>query len=259
MYHGITTKGSDVMAQAIFKRIEVKYLITDRQYSALMDRIAAFTEPDRFARTPIYNIYYDTPTNQLIRTSLEKPMYKEKLRLRTYTVPNGETPSFLEIKKKYDGVVYKRRIEMPYEAALSYMEGRAETPDSQIGREISYMKNRYQGLVPAMMICYDRQALVGLENRELRITFDTNIRYTTYASDIRRRIAETPILKPGTRLMEIKVPGAFPLWLVRIMEELEIRQCSFSKYGSAYQMEVRNGKKEKCSDHTCSGTGSQVA
>ena len=110
--------------QGTFKRYEKKYLVTQQQYNALAKVFAARMVPDRFAESTISNIYYDTPDFRLIRRSLEKPAYKEKLRLRSYGVPNEETQVFPEIKKKARGIVYKRRVSMPYGDALRYLSRR---------------------------------------------------------------------------------------------------------------------------------------
>ena len=166
--------------QEIFKRIEIKYLLDETTYRRLRERLENIAEVDRYGESSILNIYYDTPDYRLIRTSLEKPDYKEKLRLRSYNIPTKESPAFIEIKKKYDGVVYKRRIDMKYGEALKYLNEGAEAPkDSQIKREIDYMMSYYQGLKPMMAISYDRIAMFGKEDPELRITFDRNIRYRT--------------------------------------------------------------------------------
>ena len=161
-----------------FKRKEMKYLLNKEQYLGFMERIKDMAEVDAYGQTSILNIYFDTPDYQLIRTSLEKPVYKEKLRLRSYGTPTDETNSFIEIKKKYKGIVYKRRISAPYKEAKDYLyeDVPLETP-SQISAEIDYFKKSYPGLRPAMAISYDRIAMAGIEDPELRITFDTNIRY----------------------------------------------------------------------------------
>lgn len=221
--------------QEIFKRIEIKYLLDETTYRRLRERLENIAEVDRYGESSILNIYYDTPEYRLIRTSLEKPDYKEKLRLRSYNIPTKESPAFIEIKKKYDGVVYKRRIDMKYGEALKYLNEGAEAPkDSQIKREIDYMMSYYQGLKPMMAISYDRIAMFGKEDPELRITFDRNIRYRTDKLDLRYGNTGKDILKPGQRLMEVKIAGAMPIELARIFSELRIYPTSFSKYGRGY-------------------------
>ena len=231
------------MAQTIFKRVEKKYLLDEETYQKFRERIAHMTKPDAFSESSIYNVYFDTPDYRLIRRSLEKPVYKEKLRLRTYQVPKKDSPSFIEIKKKYDGVVYKRRIELPYETSVRYLTGRAKLENpTQISREIDYFKSLYKGLRPMMAISYDRIALAGVNDPELRITFDTNIRYRKEQLSLMNGNMGRDILKKGQHLMEIKVAGAFNLELAHILNELDIRQVSFSKYGTAYQMELQKSR-----------------
>ena len=142
--------------QGTFKRYEKKYLVTQQQYNALAKVFAARMVPDRFAESTISNIYYDTPDFRLIRRSLDRPAYKEKLRLRTYRTPGADTEAFVEIKKKYDHIVYKRRIAMTYGEAQAYLDGGAAPEQSQISREIDWFLHFYKGIQPAMCICYDR-------------------------------------------------------------------------------------------------------
>ena len=116
-----------------FERRELKYRITDAQRAALEAAFGTQMIPDEHGESTICNIYYDTADYRLIRASLEKPAYKEKLRLRSYgvTEPGGEV--FLELKKKYKGIVYKRRITLPEDAAGEFIAGRARsvnTPQS---------------------------------------------------------------------------------------------------------------------------------
>ena len=159
--------------QGTFKRYEKKYLVAQQQYNALAKAFAARMVPDRFAESTISNIYYDTPDFRLIRRSLDRPAYKEKLRLRTYRTPGADTEAFVEIKKKYDHIVYKRRIAMTYSEAQAYLDGGAAPEQSQISREIDWFLHFYKGIQPAMCICYDRLALFDQYQPELRVTFDS--------------------------------------------------------------------------------------
>ncbi len=229
------------MAQSIFQRIEKKFLLDEAQYQAFREEISGFTKPDAFPTCNIYNLYFDTPDFRIIRKSLEKPAYKEKLRLRTYGVATAETPSFIELKKKYRGVVYKRRMELPYGASMSYLSGEEPPQPTQISREVDYFLAMYPRLAPAMMIAYDRIALCGTEDSGLRITFDTNIRYRRNRLDLALDGDDRQIIQPDQHLMEIKVAGAYDLRLAHILDKLEIRQTSFSKYGRGYQMELEEG------------------
>jgi len=218
-----------------FKRIETKYLLEEAQYEKLMERLSDIAKIDEYGETSILNIYFDTPNFELIRRSIEKPIYKEKLRLRSYGIPNDDTRSFIEIKKKYDKVVYKRRIGMPYKKSLDYLVGGNEPEEkSQISNEIDYFLKFYKGIKPAMAISYDRIAMKGIYDEELRITFDRNIRWRVDNLDLKMGNVGNEILKPDQRLMELKIAGAMPLEIAHIFSELGIVRISFSKYGRGY-------------------------
>ena len=161
---------------SIFKRYEKKYLINKEQYNALIEKTAGLFSPDEFGRSVIMNIYFDTPTDILIRRSIEKPVYKEKLRLRTYGVPSDDSNAFVEIKKKFKKVVYKRRVKMKYSEACDYLiKGEPPPKTTQITNEIDWFMKYYGDVRPAMVISYERTAMFSNENKDLRITYDSNI------------------------------------------------------------------------------------
>ena len=219
----------------VFQRIEVKYMLDDMQYTELRKRLEGMAEVDSYGKTSILNIYFDTPDYKLIERSLEKPVYKEKLRLRTYGVADDDTNAFIEIKKKYKGVVYKRRISMPYAKAIDYLVGGKRPEErSQISDEIDYFLKYYKGIRPAMAISYDRIAMAGTKDPDLRITFDTNIRWRTDKLSLKEGNVGKDILLPGQHLMELKIAGAMSIELAKILDELNIRKTSFSKYGKGY-------------------------
>ena len=227
--------------QSCFKRYETKYLLTHEQYAAMLDGMAPYMKPDAHPRYTICNIYYDTERFDLIRTSLEKPVYKEKLRMRSYGVPGSRDTVFVEIKKKYDGVVYKRRVTMPMQDALRYLCGARKGDGSQISREIDWFLRFYQP-VPKVFIAYDREAYAAADGGELRITFDTNLRARSNDVDLRLGDYGAAILADDRYLMEIKIPGTAPLWLARLLSENGIYSTSFSKYGAYYKQFVLGGK-----------------
>lgn len=223
------------MAQAVFNRYEKKFLLNEEQYQKLLIRIRPYVTEDRYGCYGIRNIYFDNETNELIRTSIEKPVYKEKFRIRCYDCPTKDSKIFLEIKKKYKGLVNKRRITLPYATAKRYLMGEYKESNSrQISDEIQYILRHYQ-LEPKMYLAYDRIAFQGKDDPSFRLTIDVNIRSRlenlTLEDDTRTKL----LLTPGTYLMEVKVSNAMPLWFVRILSELEIRNVSFSKYGRFYQ------------------------
>ena len=229
------------------------------QYQALRKRLEGMAEVDQYGETPILNIYFDTPDYRLIRTSLEKPAYKEKLRLRSYGVPQDDTQAFIEIKKKFKGVVYKRRIGMSYEDSLAYLcEGRPVKEPSQISGEIDYFMHYYKGIRPAMAVSYDRIAMSGTTDSNLRITFDRNIRWRVDHMDLKEGNVGRDILEPGQHLMELKIAGAMSTELAEILSELNIYQVSFSKYGRGYvdymyqtNVNLKNGFSYQKGDVIC--------
>ena len=234
--------------QDVFRRYEKKYLVTQQQFNQLARVFLPRMVPDRFAQSTISNIYYDTPDFRLIRRSLDRPPYKEKLRLRTYQAPAADTEVFLEIKKKFDHIVYKRRIGMPYGQAVAYLEGRQEAGHGQIAQEIEWFRAFYHDLSPAMFIYYDRLAIADREQPDLRITFDSGIRWRADHLDLVSGTEGRPLLEAGTCLMEIKIPQAAPFWLSRALSEAGVFPTHFSKYGAAYQAMLRESRGRRDGD-----------
>lgn len=218
------------MSASVFCRYEYKYLLTRQQHRAMLEAMRFRMALDSYGHSTICNIYYDTPDFSLIRASLDQPLYKEKLRLRSYGA-SGET-GFLELKKKYDGIVYKRRIALPYPQALAAMDGRLPFPDCQIGHELHAAVKRYPELQPAIFLKYEREAFLDREGTDFRVTFDENIRYHWLFPNAEK--GEHPVLPPDTVLMELKFSQSIPLWMVRLLSGLGIQKTSFSKYGRAY-------------------------
>lgn len=237
--------------QQVFRRVEKKYLLNEKQYKMLMEVIERHLVPDRYHISTICNIYYDTPDFRLIRTSLEKPVYKEKFRIRSYGVPKGKDRIFVELKKKYHGVVYKRRTDMKLEQLNAFLNNEKPAGKNvQIEKEIQYFLDFYEDIAPRMFISYNRTSFCGAENPDLRITFDRGIMYRDNDLELDKGIKGVLLLKPDECLMEIKVPGAFPMWLSRAINELGIFPTSFSKYGRAYQRTfgsiLKKGKVSNC-------------
>ncbi len=221
----------------VFKRVEKKYIITEEQYKGLAPSVDEYMCGDSYGESTIFNIYYDTPSFALVRASNDKPVYKEKLRLRCYGTPTDTSIAFVEIKKKYRGIVYKRRISMPYKEAMEFTTTGVvpeSRKDSQIAKEISWLLSFYDRIAPAMVLSYDRTAYFGKDDPNLRITFDKNLLFRDYDFDLTKGAYGTPLLPDGMRLMEVKIPDAMPIWLARKFSELSIFPTSFSKYGTAY-------------------------
>lgn len=231
--------------QDTFKRYEVKYLLNENKYKLLRYYLQDKMQVDKYGKIMICNIYFDTPDHRLIRTSLEKPVYKEKLRLRSYGTPTEGATVFVELKKKYKGIVYKRREKMELTEAYNYLyENQPSTMSSQITKEIDWFLKSYSGILPAMYITYQRTAMYGVEDPALRVTFDSNILWREEDLLLSSGAWGNPILEEGQRLMEIKIPGAMPLWLSHILDDLQIYPVSFSKYGRGYQMAEQQKKKD---------------
>lgn len=221
-----------------FKRVEHKYLLTGAQAEEIRERLAPYLREDCHPRYTLNNIYYDSPDSVLIRRSLMSPEYKEKLRLRCYGEPDETKPVFPEIKKKFDGIVYKRRIEMTHTEALRYFAGleMMDASHGQIGREIDYMVNFYD-VVPKLFIRYDREAFAGVYESDVRVTFDTNILWREDHVSLATRGNEKQLLGEDQVLMEIKVMDRYPLWLTKELSEMKLYRTNFSKYGKIYALQ----------------------
>lgn len=225
--------------QNVFKRYELKYMLNEIQYENLKEVLSQYMTADKYAISTIHNIYFDTPTNLLIRKSIEKPIYKEKLRVRSYRVAKPDSEVFVELKKKYDSVVYKRRISLTESDAMSYLLYDKKIDDSQMVREIDYFKNFYENLQPAQYIYYDRESYIGIDDKNLRVTFDKNVLCRDYDLSLAKGAYGEEILPEGKVLMEIKTATAIPLWLVRYLSSQKIYKTSFSKYGTAYTLRMK--------------------
>lgn len=223
-----------------FKRYEKKYLLKPEQYTILNELIKGKLSVDKYGQSTICNIYFDTPNHQLIRESLEKPAYKEKLRLRSYGVPSEGDPVFIELKKKYKGIVYKRRESLDLLRAELYLydnnhDNHHIKENSQVMKEINWFLQFYDEIIPSMYIAYDRIALYGVDDSELRVTFDSNIRWREEELYLGCGDWGNQLMDDSMTLMEIKTPYTMPLWLSHLLDELEIYPVSFSKYGIGYQ------------------------
>ena len=219
----------------VFERYEIKYLVKNNQKKQIMNRMQEYMKPDDYGRSTICNIYFDTPDYCLIRHSLEKPVYKEKLRVRSYGTASSGDNVFVELKKKYQQVVYKRRVSRPEREAMYYLGSDASGGlDGQIGSEIDYFRCFYRELAPKVFISYDREAFYDREDDSFRVTFDENIMWRDYDLSLTMPPRGNRILPPDTSLMEIKTSGSIPLWMTSMLSENGIFKTSFSKYGRAY-------------------------
>lgn len=222
----------------VFRRVEKKYLLTKNQYDDLMNKIKPYIEVDTYDYSVICNVYFDTDDFLLINRSIEKPIYKEKVRLRSYGVPTKDTKVFLEIKKKYKGIVGKRRISVPLKSIYSYLNtGKYPYADKQIMDEIDYCFRLYD-LKPKVFIAYDRHSYKGIDNSNFRLTFDQNIRSRTEDLFLEKGDHGTLLLNADEYLMEVKTLDSYPLWFTKILSDLKIYPKSFSKYGNVYKQQI---------------------
>lgn len=232
--------------QTVFKRNELKYLITLEQKQKLLEVIKQYMTLDEYGRTTIRNIYFDTPNYRLIRKSIEKPIYKEKLRIRSYSKITGKESVFVEVKKKYDSIVYKRRIALPIDDAMEWIcKKKKLVNENQISKEIEYFVNFYQNLNPVVFLTYEREAYYCNNNSDLRITFDENILYRDYDIDLHNEVYGEDILEKNHSVMEIKCSYGMPMWLVKLLSKEKIYKTSFSKYGIAYGKIINKNKEIK--------------
>ena len=220
--------------QHIFRRVEKKYVVTPSQERELLRRLEPHMMPDVYGRYSVANIYFDTENYALIRESVEKPVYKEKFRLRSYGTPGEGDAVFAELKKKYEGVVYKRRIVACQPQIERLLAGETvEGEDVQTQREMHWFFGMYRPR-PRVFIGYDRFALIGREDPELRVTFDHDIRWREQRLRLSDGMDGELVLGNNPIVMEIKIPNAAPLWLARLLSEMRIFPTSFSKYGACY-------------------------
>lgn len=222
--------------QSVFSRYELKYMLDSEQKNKVLSYIRPHMALDQYGRTTIRNLYFDTDNYRLIRRSIEKPAYKEKLRIRSYAKADQDSTVFVELKKKYKSIVYKRRVAMSERAALDWLIcGKTNTEDTQITREINYFIGYYSTLHPTVFLSYDREAYYSTDGEDLRITFDEGI----LARDDELSLEADPrgisLLPQGKILMEIKSAVGMPLWLSRFLSKEGIFKTPFSKYGIAYE------------------------
>ena len=230
------------MYERVFNRVEEKYLLTKQQYQQLFKMIRNEIVKDQYYETTICNIYFDTKEKDLIIQSLEKPPFKQKVRLRSYGIPTLESPVFLEIKEKYKKNVGKRRIQLSLQEFYDYYQHKTKKKQHQIMDELDYLFDFYQ-LEPSYFIAYERKSYVGLSNQDLRITIDQNLRSRTHHLKLEDGDEGETYFPKNQYIMEIKCLEAMPLWLVKSLSLLKIYPISFSKYGNIYS---KKKEKEVC-------------
>lgn len=221
-----------------FKRYEIKYILDAPERKELCDLMKDHMKLDKYGKTTIRNIYYDTDDYRIIRRSLEKPEYKEKLRVRSYSRVRPYDDVFVELKKKYESVVYKRRVALPEYLVNDWLTGGEMIGSSQIENEIDYFKDFYEGISSKVFISYEREAYYPLDDTDIRVTLDGNIVARDTDLTLEKGVYGENILPRDLTVLEVKVPCTMPLWLVDFLSERNIRKTSFSKYGSYYQNKI---------------------
>lgn len=223
--------------QEVFERYEVKYCFNREEKEELKKIMKTYMQADSFGKSTIRNLYFDTEDSRLIRQSMENTPYKEKLRVRSYQRANRESVVFVELKKKYNQVIYKRRVDMEEKDAMRFLLGQAKPPyENQIIREIAYTLSYYQDLKPAVFLSYDREAFYGIENPSFRMTLDENILFRERDLSLQREAYGTPILEEGMVILEVKTSDGLPGWLLSFLEEHKKYSMPFSKYKKAYEL-----------------------
>ena len=232
----------------IFRRVEKKYILDSNQYNIIKLLMRKYMVEDEYGKSTICNVYFDSDSYEFISHSITKPYFKEKIRLRSYNIPDKDSNVFLEIKRKVDGVVGKRRIQMKLFEFEKYLKDRnsISSTNNQIKNELDYYFDKYN-LKPVMYISYDREAFYQKDDRDFRVTFDSNIIAREYNVRLDSANYGTNILEKNKYVMEIKTLGSIPLWFVYIINQLKIMPCGFSKYGEAYtQIVLKANNCESC-------------
>ena len=219
----------------VMKRYEMKYILSREQLFFLQSSLLGHMEVDQYGKTSIASIYYDTSDYRLIRRSIERPAYKEKIRLRSYGLAKNGDHVYLELKRKVEGVVYKRRVETSEDEASSFLNNKQDSiGENQIAKELVYFRNFYNKLEPKIMVAYDRTSYKEI-NGDIRLTIDENPRYRTYDLNLHSSMDGELLLPSGYAILEIKVQQEMPLLLVSILSKGKIYKNNFSKVGEAYK------------------------
>lgn len=237
--------------QAVFKRYEMKYMMTRKQRKAVLEAMLPYMKLDDFGHTTIRNVYFDTDSYRLVRRSIEKPVYKEKLRIRSYKQVEAQDKVFIELKKKYDDVVYKRRESLSQLETLEWLAQGTPFPKAspseratQIGNEIDYFFRFYQTLKPKVFLSYEREAFYALDGSDFRVTFDENILARQDELSLSMDVWGERLIDEEQVLMEIKTSGGIPVWMTRVLSQEKIYKNSFSKYGTAYEKMISGYQAE---------------
>lgn len=237
------------MAIEIFTRKEQKYLITVQQYDALVDQMKLHMRPDKNGQNGYYTVtslYFDNADHTIYYETKNKLKFRQKLRLRVYDDADIYDKAFFEIKQKHKKVVNKRRMLLPLSEARRYLKespitsvDQLESSNPQVFQEIDHFRRLYQ-LHPEMIISYDRHALHGIEDDNLRVTFDLNLRCRNYDLNLEHGSYGKQVIDPNLVVLEVKVDHSVPLWLTRLLQDLQCEQKSASKYCTSFETMQQN-------------------
>ena len=231
----------------IFRRVEQKYLIASEQYNALMEALGDKLVKDEYFYNDIYNLYLDAPDHRLIIQSIGKPMYKEKFRVRSYGLAeNEDSKVYLEIKKKFDGTSHKRRISMTLGEFYKYVEkgNRPKNANPITLAELDYDFEKYN-LQPSILINYERYSYYFRGNKDLRVTFDHNVKYRVKKPDLTNGDDMHHIIDKDMYIMEIKSLDSLPIKLSQLLAKLKIYPRGFSKPKNAYLKSLERAKQKE--------------
>lgn len=224
-----------------FNRFELKYLLPIEHAGEFKKAIKSFLHVDSFGEEGQYaltSLYYDTPDHRFYWEKIDGIKVRRKLRIRHYETRDAitpETPVFVEIKKRIDRVIIKKRAKMPYKDAVNLcnegiMPAKFDPKDKKTLEEVQSMFHTYP-LRPTLITSYFRHALIGTHyDLGLRVTFDTNIRFRDHDLDLTSKNRGKFIIPPNIALMEIKANGAIPYWLTEMIGAHNIRLIRVSKY-----------------------------
>jgi len=213
-------------------------LITREQLDSLVRVLGAHLTPNKYFTQTIHNIYFDNDTDDLILRSIEKKEFKDKLRLRAYQMDGELGNPLIELKKKYKGTSYKRRIRLGLGEARELLDGGELRHLGQIANEIRFLMAR-TNCRPKMYIGYDRTSYDVAGHEDLRITFDGNVRRRSENLDFITDPSDKFLISADEYILEIKASTAFPLWLTDALTKNGIYPDSFSKAARAFLLELR--------------------
>ncbi|MBQ6396095.1 polyphosphate polymerase domain-containing protein [Candidatus Saccharibacteria bacterium] len=258
----VVSTGENLVDDRTIERTEEKYLISKSTKTNLLKLISKHLEKDQSIKEQVLRLYFDTKHSDLALRSMERPEFREKIRVRAYNVPKRSSPVFFEVKSKVDlglkKLGNKRRLVLPLKDFYAFLNkgenlellaARASENDPQqlqVARELTYLFSYYQ-LEPKVIVSADRTAYTEKNNINFRLTFDERLRFRE--TDLRlekgsagEKFFSGPNKSEENIVMEVKTMNSMPLWFVSALSELKIYSVRFSKYGKIYQLITERNK-----------------